>query len=103
MKEKELREIAKCSLCDNMIGKHNRLTFYRVRVERYAVNLPALQRQQGLAMMVGGNGFLASVLGPNEDMAEKIESTEVTVCATCAMEAVDLDQLLESKADVQQA
>ncbi len=86
MKEKELREIANCALCGKGIG-HTRLPlFWRVRIERYAVKMDAVQRQQGLTMMLGGHATLAGVMGPNEDMAEQMSSVEITVCETCAVE-----------------
>ena len=86
MKEKELRKAAKCVICGKGIG-HTRLPlFWRVRIERWGLKMDALQRQQGLAMILGGHALLASVMGPDEDMAEKISSIEVTICETCAME-----------------
>lgn len=82
MKEKELREVAKCAICGKGIGHTSLPFFYRVRIERYRLNAGALQRQTGLEMMVGP---LAGVMGPNEDMAEKVSSKEVTVCVACSV------------------
>ena len=48
--------------------------------------MDAVRRQSGLAEMLGGNGLLAQVMGPNEDMADKISETEITVCEKCAQD-----------------
>jgi len=85
MKEKELREAATCEICKKPIGASGVPLFYRVRIERYGLNAQALQRQQGLAMVLG-HAKLAAFMGPNEDMADKISSTEFTVCETCSSE-----------------
>ena len=51
----------------------------------------AVQRQTGLAMMLGGNGILASVMGPDEDMAEPMmEPVRLTVCENCATESTSV-------------
>jgi len=82
MKEKELREIAKCALCGNAFGKAGLPLFYRVRVQRYALNVESCKRQQGLGLMLGG--ALAMVMGTDEDLVDKIHETEFTVCEDCA-------------------
>lgn len=84
MKERELREAATCAVCGDKIGKGG-VHFYRVKVDMHVLNLPALQRQQGLAMMMNGNGMLASVMGPDEDMTEVTQSAEFTVCGECGL------------------
>ncbi|MGM3021142.1 hypothetical protein ACS2UM_27240, partial [Bacillus cereus group sp. BC317] len=63
MKEAELRQHATCSLCHKPIG-HTRLPlFWKVTVERFGVDLQAVQRQHGLGLMIGAP--LASVMGPD--------------------------------------
>ena len=93
MKEKELREVAVCGVCNKPIGKSGVPLFWRIRIERYGLKAGAIQRQQGLAMMMGGHGLLASVMGPNEDLAEKISSKEITVCNDCDMKSVRIASL----------
>ena len=86
MKEKELRENAKCKMCGKGIG-HTRLPlFWRVKIQRYGIKIDALERQQGLTMMLGGHALLAQVMGPDEDMADKISEVEITLCEKCAVE-----------------
>ena len=84
MKEQELRAAAECALCDQKIGNSRVPLFYRVTVERYGVNLAAVQRQQGLGMMLGSPA-LAMVMGADEDLATRVmEPVTVTVCEACS-------------------
>lgn len=85
MRETELRQHATCSLCSKPIG-HTRLPlFWKVTVERFGIDLLALQRQQGLGLMIGAP--LAAVMGPDETMARPMMEPKVlTVCETCACE-----------------
>ena len=85
MKEDELRQNATCNLCNRPIGKSGIPLFYRVTVERYALKVDALQRQQGMAMMMG-NAEIAKVMGPNEDLAQLFSKGSITVCEDCSTE-----------------
>ncbi len=85
MKEAELREVCKCILCGNKIMHDGLPLFWRVRVERYGLKADAIGRQQGLSVLIG-HAQLAQVMGPDEDMAEKFFSIEVTICETCGSE-----------------
>lgn len=86
MKESELRKHAVCSLCNQKIGHTGLPMFWRVKIERFALNAEALKRQQGLAMMLGGNAAIAGAMGPDEDMATLFDEVTLTVCETCAIE-----------------
>lgn len=88
MKEQELREHAVCSLCDHPIGTAGVPIFYRLKIDTFALDLNALQRQQGLTMQLGGHAVLAAVMGPDQDMAQPIgETSTLTVCQHCAINA----------------
>lgn len=77
-------DLAPCALC----GKHHEApVFYRVTVESCAFDTAAVRRQVGLGMTVG-SAALASVLGPNEDMAKVVSSERKTLCLECAMSAL---------------
>jgi hypothetical protein len=85
MKEKELRQHAKCSLCRKPIMHAGLPLFYRVTVERFGIDMRAAQRQQGLGMMLSPS--LAMVMGPDEDMAmPMMEPVTITVCEHCSTE-----------------
>lgn len=86
MKERELRQHATCSLCNKAIGRSGLPLFWRVKIERFGLDIAALQRQQGLGMMIGGP--LAMIMGPDDDLAKPMmDPVTLTVCETCAMES----------------
>lgn len=85
MKEKELRQHAQCSLCGEKILSAGLPLFYRITIERFGVDLRAIQRQQGLTMMLGGNAAIAAAMGPDEEMTLPLmEPASITVCETCS-------------------
>lgn len=86
MKEEEIRKAADCYLCGNKIGKTG--IFYKVKIEEYLIDIAACNRQQGLTMMLGGSAALASVMGPNEDLANKTKEKTIYLCGICGNENV---------------
>ncbi|HOX08711.1 MAG TPA: hypothetical protein PK280_20115, partial [Planctomycetota bacterium] len=83
MREAELRKYCKCSICGKKIGEAGMLLFWRVRIERFGVDLGAVQRQDGLAAMLNGHAALARVMGPDEEMAKAVmEPVTLAVCET---------------------
>lgn len=83
MKQTELR---KCCKCGKGVMHSGVPIFFRVRIERMAVNLPAVQRQHGLELMLGGHAVLANVMGPNEDLAVNLgEPVTTIVCMDCSI------------------
>ena len=85
MKEKELREHAICSICEKKIGETGVPLFWTVQIKRFRIKLDVVKMQQGLAMMLGGRALLAQAMGPDEDMAESINTVTLTVCEGCAV------------------
>jgi hypothetical protein len=84
MKEAELRQHARCSLCRNPILSSGLPLFWRVTVERFGLDMQAVRRQDGLGAFLGHAG-LAAVMGPDEDMATPMMPPVVlAVCETCA-------------------
>ena len=95
MKEDELRSVAKCANCGRLFGQTGYPTFYRVKIERYIVDLRAVRRQDGLAMMLGSS-TLASVMGPDEDLAKPVmEPVTITICEQCSQHDLSLAILAE--------
>lgn len=100
MKETELRQIATCAHRHRKIGETGLPLFYVLTVERYGLNLPAIQRQQGLTLLVGGSARLAAIMGPDEDMAESVmEPVKLTICEACASENICLADAIEFAAE----
>ena len=94
MKERELRECATCAVCGQLIGKASLPVFWRVSMEYHGVNVEAVQRQTGLAMMMGGNGALAAVMGPDDEITMPLmEPGAITVCHDCGMQGVTVAEL----------
>lgn len=94
MKEKELREYATCILCRKKVGEFGLPLFWRVRVERFGIDLKAVRRQTGLAMMTGAT--LAQVLGPDEEMATAILGPlTMAICDPCSMKDTCVYELAE--------
>lgn len=86
MKERELRQHATCSLCRQKIGHTGLPLFWTVKIEHFGIDAAAVQRQQGLAMMLGGNGALALAMGPDEEMTmPMMDPVTLTVCERCAV------------------
>lgn len=87
MKERELREHSNCSICTKKLLHTGVPLFWRVTIERFGIDLGAIQRQTGLAMMLG-SASVAAAMGPDEDMAKLVmEPLELAVCDTCAVDA----------------
>jgi len=93
MKEKELREVIKCKICREPIGKSGLPLFFRVKAERHGIKGDVVKRQVGLEMVMGGSVALAQMFSPNEDMTEVLSKVEVTVCEMCCQKHSVLYQL----------
>ena len=90
MKEQELRDSAECAVCRQKIGHTGLPLFWRVTIERFGVDLNALRRQDGLAMMLGSH-VLASVFGTDEEMTvPMMEPVKITICENCAMASINI-------------
>jgi len=84
MREEELRENAICFICKKRIGHSGLPVFWTMVIERHALKLGAIQRQDGLGMMLGHSG-LARIMGTNEEMTvSMLGPVRITVCETCA-------------------
>lgn len=84
MKENELRENSECYFCKKGIAHTGIPLFWTVDLKRHGLRKDAIDRQQGLSMLLGGNALLAKVMGTDEEMTEVISSKKVSVCETCA-------------------
>ena len=82
MKHKDLK---KCAVCKKGMMHSSNPLFYRIKFQRYAVDLGAVTRQCGRELSMG-NHILANVMGPNEDMAKPLgKEVEIMICHDCAI------------------
>ena len=96
MREAELREVCTCAHCGKKIGETGLPLFYRVTIERHGIDLKAVQRQQGLTMMLGGNAAIAQAMGADEHLTIRlVDPFTVTVCEPCSQLDVPLMRYLE--------
>jgi hypothetical protein len=96
MKEQELRSLAVCSSCGRKIGESGLPLFWRVTIERFGLELRELERQQGLALMLGGNGLLARVMGPDADLARPLmDPVTLSICEPCGTSSTMVAALAE--------
>jgi hypothetical protein len=59
--------------------------FYRVTVERFGIDMAAVQRQALDCHAIVGSAMLALTMGPDEDMAKPVSETiKLTVCEACS-------------------
>lgn len=87
MKEAELRKHATCALCRNPILASGLPLFWRVTIERFGIDMQAVQRQDGLGVFMGHAG-IAAIMGPDEEMATPMmPPVALAVCETCAVQS----------------
>lgn len=95
MRENELRQHAKCSNCGKGIGHTGLPLFWTLKVERHGIDLNAVRRQDGLAMMLGGHSVLANVMGADEEMTKPMmDPVEITLCEHCATDEISIAALV---------
>lgn len=94
MKEEAIRKAAKCAVCGKPFGHTGLPMFWRVTVERYVVDMAALNRLQGLTMLTG-SPVLASVFSTNEPLARQALEVTITVCESCCTESLPVAYLAE--------
>jgi hypothetical protein len=99
MKENELRKHTNCSRCGEKILHTGLPFFWTITVNRYGVDMGAVKRNAELAGYFGGGHYgsvFARVMGPDEDMAEKVMDTvTLTLCEDCAMKPIVIPLLCE--------
>lgn len=99
-------EFKKCACCGHGMMACGAAIFWRVNIEMFAINVRAVQKQHGLEMMLG-SPVLAHALGPDEDLAVRIEmgdSDPMLVCNDCMLKhlgpaMVWREQLQKEKGD----
>jgi hypothetical protein len=84
MKAEELRKYAVCSICRKKLGETGLPLFYKVTIERFGIDLAAVNRQAGLEQMIG-NPRIAQAMGTDSEMTVKLlEPTVLSICEPCS-------------------
>ncbi len=80
-------EFQPCLLCGKGMAHSNDLDFYRVKLERFMIDYGNVQMQRGLEMSMGAAASLASIMGPDRDLAkEPSPHKSFLICGPCAMD-----------------
>lgn len=100
LKRRDLEQTPVCKVCTKPILAGQVPLFYRVTIERVGLMANAIRRAAGLEMLVGHSG-LASILGPDEDLAKVMDKKVVAVHEHCShdWDETFLLRLYESNGD----
>lgn len=91
-------EIKPCAACGKGVMHAGAPQFYKVTIQPYIVNAPAIQRQHGLEMMLAGNSTVAFHMGAQEDIAQAFgEPVELLLCQDCGIAEQSVAALLETE------
>jgi hypothetical protein len=79
-------EIKPCAICAKGVAHDGNILFWRIRMERAGLHMPAIERQHGLELMLG-SAPLARVMGTDSDIAKVIDGPhDVWICEPCIIE-----------------
>ena len=96
MKQHDLQP---CIVCGKGMMHAGDLGFLRLKIEHMAINLRAVQQQHGLELMLGAAAPLAAIMGPDQNMAERVgPAHDVLICQPCALDSIPPFLLLEKAA-----
>lgn len=99
MKHKDFKP---CGMCGLGVMHTGMPLFYRIKIQRYGVQMPAVHRAAGLEQMLGGNATLANIMGVDADLATPItDEIEILVCEECASKTTMVHALAEEGAAVE--
>lgn len=83
------KDIEGCTACGRGVAHNNNITFYRLTLERFALDPNAVNERHGMELMMGGGvpgAMFAEVLGPNQDLAKRFAGPMVMlICEPCAL------------------
>lgn len=85
--ETEIRasQVQQCGLCQQGIMHNQMPVFYVLRIQRFGVHLPGIQRTHGMEQFFGGNVQLARAMGADEVIAKSITPEGlIWICESCS-------------------
>ncbi|MBI5205418.1 MAG: hypothetical protein HZA11_10925 [Nitrospirae bacterium] len=97
------KDIKKCAVCGKGVMHTGLPLFWAISVQRFGIDMSAVHKQAGLEMMLG-SPVLASIMGPDEDLAKHVmEKIEVILCEECIDTRIPiLIERLEEKRESEQ-
>jgi len=82
------RDLLKCVCCRQGLMHDRAMTFFRIRLTRFILDMQAIRRQHGLEMSFEPAPMLASIMGPDPDLALPLDpGFEALICEGCAMKS----------------
>jgi hypothetical protein len=90
-------DLKPCAICGKGVMHSGVPIFYRVKLEAMGIDAGAVRQVHGLETMLG-NVVLARVMGPDPDIAKRLDPSEprpVLVCQPCALQPRPLMLLQE--------
>ncbi len=79
----------KCCVCHQGVAHGGGITFYRLSVERFMLDVQGIRQTAGLEMHFGGGqagAVLANIMGADPDIAQPLTDKPITLfmCEDCA-------------------
>jgi len=82
------RDLLKCVCCQQGLMHDQAMTCFRIRLTRYIFDMQAIRRQHGLEMSFEPAPMLASIMGPDPDLALPLDpGFEALICEGFAMKS----------------
>lgn len=88
----ELASLGPCAVCGKKLGESGDITHYGLTIERFCMIPQAVKRAAGLELAIGA---LASVMGPNEDLAKVVDGPKTVLIHESCSNSIMLLELLE--------
>lgn len=89
------RDIRNCDLCGEKLCRTQIPLFWRVHIERMAIDLKVARQLEGLSMLIGSS-VIAEAMAPSNDLVVPLgEASELMVCDPCAMKMVGPPSIAE--------
>lgn len=96
LKEAELRTLARCAVCEKLLGQTGTPIFFKTSLELHILNPAAVQRQQGLTSLLGGSAHLAAAMGQDEDMTASFHPAHTfMICNICACQDLSILEVFD--------
>lgn len=92
------KDFEKCLICGNGVMHCRSPLFYRIKIDHMMMDLKAVQRAQGLEMMMGGGvegSVIANAMGPDEDLAFRFSGDTFLICQECSIKDISISRLCE--------